>query len=280
MEKNNLNNLSVSHLILIMQNNGYPSSYRAEAERVLRKRVRNVGWKFDELCHMDDKVHQERGLNISHYLIGPYASLQKLMEVYFNYNRESVYETNGLLFSEKHLCNEYDLFEPFFRRVCDKELQNIERRLRTCDDEVSKKDLQIAKRLLEARQERSNLLRKESLKDAPMDIFSANEAMCQLHGTAPYCHEYLRNATDKEIDQMLKSKIGYINVWLMEKVDDTIFYPDFMQQLYGLHFVRKDAAKLKPQMRKIMGEVEKGVDVDYQSPEVQKVFSKFRKSIH
>ena len=32
-----------------------------------------------------------------------------------------------LLFREKHLCNESDLFKPFFREICAKEIKNIDK---------------------------------------------------------------------------------------------------------------------------------------------------------
>ncbi len=80
----------------------------------LRKRIKNVGWKYDDLLHFDDKVIKKRGLDIDQYLISPNVNMQQLMEIYFTYAWQTNCDSNYLLFSEKHLCNEVDFGDSFF----------------------------------------------------------------------------------------------------------------------------------------------------------------------
>ena len=102
MEISKLRKLSISNLILIILNDKYPDVVRRCAEVELRTRIKHLGWEYDDLLHFDDKVIQERGLDIENYLLSPQVSLQQLMETYFQYVYRKKYEENGLLFSEKH----------------------------------------------------------------------------------------------------------------------------------------------------------------------------------
>ena len=67
MEFENLKNISISNLILIILDNRNADMLRKYAEIELRKRIKNVGWEFDDLLHFDDKVIQKRGLDINNY---------------------------------------------------------------------------------------------------------------------------------------------------------------------------------------------------------------------
>ena len=127
MEISKLRKLSISNLILIILNDKYPDVVRRCAEVELRTRVKHLGWEYDDLLHFDDKVIQERGLDIENYLLSPQVSLQQLMETYFKYVYRKKYEENGLLFSEKHLCNENDLGSPFFTKICRREIARLDR---------------------------------------------------------------------------------------------------------------------------------------------------------
>ena len=86
MEFRKLKNISISNLILIILNKKNADSLRKHAEIELRNRVKNVGWEFDDLLHFDDKVIQNRGLDIKNYLISPNIDMQQLMEIFFAYN--------------------------------------------------------------------------------------------------------------------------------------------------------------------------------------------------
>lgn len=116
MQIKNLRMLSISNLILLILNSKNSDILRKCAEIELRKRIKNVGWKYDDLLHFDDKVIEERGLDIDNYLISPNVNMQQLMETYFLYSKDTNYDSNFLLFSEKHLCNELDFAEPFFSK--------------------------------------------------------------------------------------------------------------------------------------------------------------------
>ena len=78
MEIKNLRKISISNLILIILNDKNDDVLRKCAEIELRKRIKNVGWKFDDLLHFDDKVIQKRGLDVNNYLISPNINMQQL----------------------------------------------------------------------------------------------------------------------------------------------------------------------------------------------------------
>ena len=115
-----LRKLPISHLILIILNDKYGSISREFAEIELKLRIKKLDIEFDDLLQFDDKVIKSRGLDIDNYLISKNVDMQKLMETYFKYDKDKggEYYSEELLFSEKHLCNELNFGEPFFRKVC------------------------------------------------------------------------------------------------------------------------------------------------------------------
>ena len=141
MEFENLKNISISNLILIILDNRNADMLRKYAEIELRKRVKNVGWEFDDLLHFDDKAIQKRGLDINNYLISSNINMQKLMEIYFTYDWQTNFASNYLLFSEKHLCNKEDFGDSFFTKVCTREIRNLDRRLQNSPSESEKENL-------------------------------------------------------------------------------------------------------------------------------------------
>lgn len=117
MEIEDLKHLCISNLILVILNKNNTDILRKCAEIELRKRIRNFGCEYDDFLHIDDKVIKERGLNINNYLISPNVDMQQLMETYFLYAKDTHYYANGLLFSEKLLCNKLDFKIEFFSEI-------------------------------------------------------------------------------------------------------------------------------------------------------------------
>ena len=64
--------------------------------------------------------------------------MQQLMEIYFMLDKDTDYDSNYLLFSEKHLCNEIDFAELFFRKICSREIKNLDRRIKSSGIESQK----------------------------------------------------------------------------------------------------------------------------------------------
>ena len=160
MEFENLKNISISNLILIILDNRNADMLRKYAEIELRKRIKNVGWEFDDLLHFDDKAIQKRGLDINNYLISPNINIQKLMEIYFTYDWQTNFASNYLLFSEKHLCNKEDFGDSFFTKVCTREIRNLDRRLQNSSSESEKENLLLIKQTLEEIKHLVNLNKK------------------------------------------------------------------------------------------------------------------------
>lgn len=280
MEIRELKKISISNLILVILNDKNDDILRKCAEFELKKRIRNVGWEYDDLLHFDDKVIKKRGLDVDNYLISPNVNMQQLMETYFLYNHDTDYYSNYLLFSEKHLCNEIDLFEPFFRKICAKEIKNIDK---ICTKEIVNSDkeyydtLMLAHRKILFRQQKAKQAIREIMKDDPVELLCANEAMCQLVSGTALCHDFLYNISDEERYDITSSRLGMLKAGILESLNDSLFDYDLMQYLAGLKFVLNDSAKLNKQKRQLLKQVRSGYAVDYESDSMQKALKKAKK---
>lgn len=274
MEFENLKNISISNLILIILDNRNADMLRKYAEIELRKRVKNVGWEFDDLLHFDDKAIQKRGLDINNYLISSNINMQKLMEIYFTYDWQTNFASNYLLFSEKHLCNKEDFGDSFFTKVCTREIRNLDRRLQNSPSESEKENLLLIKQTLEERNKAFSQSKQEILKDDPIELLCHNEAMYQLDGDSWSCHEFLQNYSDEEMYKLLSSKIGMLKIGILEILNDTLYDPDLVQYLCGLKFVKKDSSKLSHQKKQILQQLRNNFEVNYETESIQKVLKR------
>lgn len=274
MEIKNLKKISISNLILIILNDKNDDILRKYAEIELRKRIKNVGCEFDDLLHFDDKVIQKRGLDVNNYLISPNINMQQLMETYFMYDWQTNYDSNYLLFSEKHLCNNVDFGDAFFTKVCTREIKNLNRRLQNSTSESQKKVLLSIKQILEERNRTFKQSKQEILKDDPIELFCHNEAMYQLDGDVGACHEFLQNCSDEEIYKLLSSKLGMLKIGILEALNDTLYDPDLVQYLCGLKFVRKDSSKLSSQKRQLLQQLRNNFEINYETDQIQKVLQR------
>lgn len=274
MEIKNLQYLSISNLILIILNNKEDSCLRKNAEIELKLRLRNVGWEYNDLLHFDDRVISQRGLDVNNYLLSKGVDMQKLMEIYFMYDINADYESNGLLFSEKHLCNETDLRSQFFNKICIREIQNLNARLLTSDSLEEKDILLLVKKALEERQERVIKERETIKKECFEELLCFNEAMYQLDGSPSTCHEFGYNYSDEEIYKLLKSKLGVFKLTFMEFLNDGLFGFDLIQNICGMRFIRRDSSKLSFQKRQLLHQVNSGFEVNYSTENIQKALRK------
>lgn len=272
MEISRLKKLSISHLILIILNDKNSDILRKCAEVELRKRIKHLGWCYDDLLHFDDKVIQQRGYDVDNYLISQNVSLQQLMETYLTYCHDKCFEENSLLFSEKNLCNENDLGSPFFTRVCNREIKNLDRRIGNGTQGQDNRDLVIVRNLLQERKDKIRQDRIDLLKNNPYEALCYNDALYQIDDEIIF--DLYMNLSEEERYRYLSSPIGVAKLSIADILNDTILDPDEVQYLYGLHFIRKDSAKLKQQKRQIMSQVMKrSYDVDYSTDAMRKVLS-------
>ena len=279
MDIRNLRKISISHLILTILNDKNDDLLRKCAEIELRKRIKNVGWEYDDLLHFDDKVINKRGLDIDNYLISPNVNMQQLMEVYFNYNKGTDFHSNGLLFSEKHLCNQLDYGDSFFGKICAEEIKNLDRRISVADTTLEKELFKFIKQLLQDRKNEVESVKEENKQEQGnfIDLLCSNEAMFQLDSGIATCHEFWYNLSDEERYKLIKSPTGMLRQSILIFLDDIVFDPDDMQNLSGLMFVRRDSAKLNKQKKKLLQEARSGYLVDYQSEEMCKVIRKIKR---
>lgn len=274
MEIKNLKKISISNLILIILNDKYDDVLRKCAEIELRKRIKNVGWKFDDLLHFDDKVIQKRGLDVNNYLISQNINMQQLMETYFMYDWQTNCESRYLLFSEKHLCNNVDFGDNFFTKVCNREIRNLNSRLQNSTSKSQKEILLLIKQILEERNRTFKQSKQEILKEDPIELLCHNEAMYQLDGDKGTCHEFLQNCSDEDRYKILSSELGMFKIEILETLNDTLYDPDLVQYLCGLKFVRKDSSKLSLQKRQLLKQLRNNFEVNYETDQIQKVLQR------
>ena len=250
MDIEGLKKLSVSHLILMILNDKEKDSLRKNAEIELKKRIKHLGWDYNDLLHLDDHVIKLRGFDIKNYLLSDDVDMQQLMETYFKYANNKMYN-NELLFSEKHLCNDMCFGEPFFRKVVDKEIENINRRMSNLD---CSKDYRKQRRILEAvsdklkkRQEYEREFFKGGFKNLLLEdlICCGNEAIDQLDRFV--------------IGEMLDYASYY------HGLNDDALNGLFGEYLRALHFAQKDSAKLSSQKKYLLYQVGSGYEVNYES---------------
>ena len=278
-----LRNLSISNLILIILNDKLDSDLRTYAEFELKIRIKNVSLDYDDFMQLDDDVVKKRGLDVNGYLISPNVNMQQLMETYFehDYKSEEPY-VNGLLLSEKHLCNEIDFNSPFFTRVCNREIMNINQRIDKYSPSSQKDTLLtvrdiLIERELRTKNEKKNLLI-EALKDSDSldDLMSYNEVLQRLRQESIY-HGFLLNIEDEEEYKMLRTKFGKLKYKVLDALDfiaDEGFgeLEDVVDSiLINSGFINKDSSKLNPQKRQLMKQANSGFVVDYETENIQKV---------
>ncbi len=273
MEIRDLKKLSISNLILIILNDKNKAFLRKCAEIELKSRIRNIDWRYDDLLHFDDKVIKERGLDVSSYLISPSVNMQQLMETYFMFNRDTDYHSNYLLFSEKHLCNELDFAEPFFGKICAREIENISERMKLTDSESQRSLLLSIQQMLLERQRQAKQAKRETRKKEPIELLGVNEAFCQIDSDGP-CIELLSNLSDEEKYKIMRSRVAMIKVRILRMLNDTLLESDSMQNLGTLKFVLNDSSKLRSQKRQLLSQVRNGYIVDYQTETMKKALQK------
>ena len=250
MNLKELKRLSVSHLILIILNEKEQDSLRKNAEIELKQRIKHLGWDYDDLLHLDDRVIKLRGYDIKNYLLSSDVNMQQLMETYFKYASDKLYD-NDLLFSEKHLCNIMGFGEPFFRNVVDEEIVNINERIRKLN---YAKDHSEARRMLEAAN--GKLKRRQEYERESIKEWIKNRVLCDL-----IC------CGNEAIDQLDKFVMGemfdYASYY--HGLNDDALDGLFAEYLRALRFVQKDSAKLSAQKKQLLYQVGRGYEVNYES---------------
>ncbi len=274
MQSTDIKKISISHLILIIQNDKEEDWKRKYAEVELRKRIRNFGWNYDDLLHFDDKVIKERGLDIDNYVISPNVNIQQLMETYFMYNHDTNHSTNYLLFSEKHLCNKYDYDDIFFSKICNREIKNLKQRIANSKPEDIS-DLLLIKEVLEKRKAK---MRENRLETGGLigDIIYG-EAMDHIDQEGCYLYSPLNNLSAEELYRYMRTKLGTYIYEHCKNVDEVFVFEDIINSLYGHRFIKKDSAKLRKQKRILLSQVRNNYEVNYQTENMQKAIKKIKR---
>lgn len=275
MEIRDLRKQTISGLSLIILNDKNSTIMRNCAEIELKRRTKNLGWKFDDLLHMDDKTIATRGLDINSYLIGPDPTIQQLMEIYFNYYYEKKSSESQLLFSERHICTDLTFLSPFFNNIRNIEITNLSKRIKKCDNEKEKEYLRTFKFALEQKKNEMNKVKEKYYQG--IELLEFNEAL-QCLGQEDLL-EFGKNLTEEEIYKIGLSPLRMLKYDIMLSLNDSVFDADAIDTLYGLKKIIEDSRRLSTQKQKLHNEALTKI-VDYRSEPMKKSYQKVRRSVY
>lgn len=275
MEIRDLRKQTISGLSLIILNDKNSTIMRNCAEIELKRRIKNLGWKFDDLLHMDDKTIATRGLDINSYLIGPNPTIQQLMEIYFNYYYEKKSSESQLLFSERHICTDLTFLSPFFNNIRNIEITNLSKRIKKCDNEKEKEYLRTFKFALEQKKNEMNKVKEKYYQG--IELLEFNEAL-QCLGQEDLL-EFGKNLTEEEIYKIVFSPLRMLKYDIMLSLNDSVFDADAIDTLYGLKKIIEDSRRLSTQKQKLHNEALTKI-VDYRSEPMKKAYQKVRRSVY
>lgn len=275
MEIRDLRKQTISGLSLIILNDKNSTIMRNCAEIELKRRIKNLGWKFDDLLHMDDKTIATRGLDINSYLIGPDPTIQQLMEIYFNYYYEKKSSESQLLFSERHICTDLTFLSPFFNNIRNIEITNLSKRIKKCDSEKEKEYLRTFKFALEQKKNEMNKVKEKYYQG--IELLEFNEAL-QCLGQEDLL-EFGKNLTEEEIYKIGLSPLRMLKYDIMLSLNDSVFDADAIDTLYGLKKIIEDSRRLSAQKQKLHNEALTKI-VDYRSEPMKKSYQKVRRSVY
>ena len=275
MEIRDLRKQTISGLSLIILNDKNSTIMRNCAEIELKRRIKNLGWKFDDLLHMDDKTIATRGLDINSYLIGPDPTIQQLMEIYFNYYYEKKSSESQLLFSERHICTDLTFLSPFFNNIRNIEITNLSKRIKKCDNEKEKEYLRTFKFALEQKKNEMNKVKEKYYQG--IELLEFNEAL-QCLGQEDLL-EFGKNLTEEEIYKIGLSPIRMLKYDIMVSLNDSVFDADAIDTLYGLKKIIEDSKRLSTQKQKLHNEALTKI-VDYRSEPMKKAYQKVKRSVY
>ncbi len=275
MEIRDLRKQTISGLSLIILNDKNSTIMRNCAEIELKRRIKNLGWKFDDLLHMDDKTIATRGLDINSYLIGPDPTIQQLMEIYFNYYYEKKSSESQLLFSERHICTDLTFLSPFFNNIRNIEITNLSKRIKKCDNEKEKEYLRTFKFALEQKKNEMNKVKEKYYQG--IELLEFNEAL-QCLGQEDLL-EFGKNLTEEEIYKIGLSPLRMLKYDIMLSLNDSVFDADAIDTLYGLKKIIEDSRRLSTQKQKLHNEALTKI-VDYRSEPMRKAYQKVRRSVY
>ena len=275
MEIRDLRKQTISGLSLIILNDKNSTIIRNCAEIELKRRIKNLGWKFDDLLHMDDKTIATRGLDINSYLIGPDPTIQQLMEIYFNYYYEKKVSESQLLFSERHICTDLTFLSPFFNNIRNIEITNLNKRIKRCDNESEKEYLRTFKFALEQKKNEMNKVKEKYYQG--IELLEFNEAL-QCLGQEDLL-EFGKNLTEEEIYKIGLSPIRMLKYDIMVSLNDSVFDADAIDTLYGLKKIIEDSKRLSTQKQKLHNEALTKI-VDYRSEPMKKAYQKVKRSVY
>ena len=275
MEINELKKIPISHLVLIILDEKNNICLRKFAEIEIKERIKHLGTQYDDLMQSELEVINKRGLDIENYLFSTNPNMQQLMELYFNEVYATKFEDSKILFSERHLCTDMNFMAKFFDKICDIEIANLSRRINSKYLQSDKYTLILFKKALEQRKKEIAEERKTIYKG--LEILEFNSALNYLDDNILISPG--SNISDEEFYRMQISKLQQIKYIILTILDESILDYDIFQNLYGMKKVLEDSSKLTNQRKILLSQAKNGLDVDYESENMQKVKQKIISSL-
>ena len=270
MEARELKRIPISHLVMIILDTKNDDYFRKFAEIELKERIKHLGTQYDDLMQSELEVINKRGLDIENYLFSEKSNMQQLMELYFNEVYATKFEDSKILFSERHLCTDMNFMAKFFDKICDLEIANLSRRINSKYLQSDKYTLMLFKKALEQRKKEIAEERKTIYKG--LEILEFNSALNYLDDNILISPG--SNISNEEFYRIQISKLQQIKYIILTILDESILDYDIFQNLYGIKKVLEDSSKLTNQRKILLSQAKNGLDVDYESENMQKVKQK------
>lgn len=270
MEARELKRIPISHLVMIILDTKNDDYFRKFAEIELKERIKHLGTQYDDLMQSELEVINKRGLDIENYLFSEKSNMQQLMELYFNEVYATKFEDSKILFSERHLCTDMNFMAKFFDKICDLEIANLSRRINSKYLQSDKYTLILFKKALEQRKKEIAEERKTIYKG--LEILEFNSALNYLDDNILISPG--SNISNEEFYRIQISKLQQIKYIILTILDESILDYDIFQNLYGMKKVLEDSSKLTNQRKILLSQAKNGLDVDYESENMQKVKQK------
>lgn len=240
-----MNKLSISYLIMLILDEENTSILRNNALTELKKRAYKYGLNYNDLIKIDEGNINLRGFDANNYLLSKNTGMQELMDSYFT----NIYSGNNrLLLSETNLCNN---FGEFFDNVTLKEIKNINNRLKNNNLSINERQ-----RLLKVK----DILR--SRYNTKGNAFFSNDDIYILLNCLNFDFNSEENRTISNSDLHKRSMLAK----LIEN--------EYFKYFHIFKIIKEDMKKLSYQKRNILNQVKHGYNVNYNSPEIDKVILK------
>ena len=253
--------MPLSKLAFIITTSNYSTDDKNKAYEEVKKRFAHNGCSYKAFMENEEYVVEKRGEDLNNYLIGQNPDSQLFMKLFLEKTIDYFYESDGLMFSEKLLCNS-NTKNSFCTRALEMEQKNLLRRLDGFKaDTLEKKELEEVYKVIEQRLLKKNIKWSDnSYTDCVYDIISGF--------TSFFDDDEIDAKNETELKRLEKFKLRLFML---------LSFNESLEALNQYYIIGKEFVRLSHQRRMILKSFISGSEVDYSNIDrsvAQKVMKK------